>query len=368
MKNNKGFSLVELIVVIAIMAILAAVAVIGVSVYIPKAQQASDKQLASDVMYAMTLAMDVGELTDGDYVVIKYDGADFGNNNGGDGATANAAMVAVFGEDWQSELKLVYTDWPKLVVADQTTMGYVNSSSFSPDSMDSLLTKVQGVTDQLCGYVEGGNLNPSAELATYFESMGVDYTTDPRAASNATVLFVGNNISSLEVTDEEFYMAWVASDFSSITDSVSAAAVKYASVLSKAQYLDSLDENNNYVSRLEAAEGTAMISVADTLAIEMRNAEGQEGYYGTFDGGQVDTTSAAYADAMAFKAYMKGMTSAKDDLMEKTNLSNNDYFTDGTVLGYVTNYVNVGNILSELNTENGFVFYYANGEIFSIVG
>ena len=42
MKNNKGFSLVELIVVIAIMAILAAVAVIGVSVYIPKAQQASD--------------------------------------------------------------------------------------------------------------------------------------------------------------------------------------------------------------------------------------------------------------------------------------------------------------------------------------
>jgi prepilin-type N-terminal cleavage/methylation domain-containing protein len=41
--NNKGFSLVELIVVIAIMAILAAVAVVGFSLYIPKAQQAADK-------------------------------------------------------------------------------------------------------------------------------------------------------------------------------------------------------------------------------------------------------------------------------------------------------------------------------------
>ena len=44
-KNNAGFSLVELIVVIAIMAILAAVAVIGVSIYIPKAQEAADNEL-----------------------------------------------------------------------------------------------------------------------------------------------------------------------------------------------------------------------------------------------------------------------------------------------------------------------------------
>ena len=65
MKNNKGFSLVELIVVIAIMAILAAVAVIGVSVYIPKAQQASDKQLVSDIEYALILAYHNGDLVEG---------------------------------------------------------------------------------------------------------------------------------------------------------------------------------------------------------------------------------------------------------------------------------------------------------------
>lgn len=56
MKNNKGFSLVELIVVIAIMAILAAVAVIGVSVYIPKAQKANDDELLNIMSDALTSA------------------------------------------------------------------------------------------------------------------------------------------------------------------------------------------------------------------------------------------------------------------------------------------------------------------------
>ena len=51
MRDNKGFSLVELIVVIAIMAILAAVAVVSYSVYIDRAQAAADQQYLSDVVY-----------------------------------------------------------------------------------------------------------------------------------------------------------------------------------------------------------------------------------------------------------------------------------------------------------------------------
>lgn len=51
MKNNKGFSLVEPIVVIAIMAILAAVAVVSYSVYIERAQDAADEEYLSNVMY-----------------------------------------------------------------------------------------------------------------------------------------------------------------------------------------------------------------------------------------------------------------------------------------------------------------------------
>ena len=50
-KNNKGFSLVELIVVIAIMAILAAVAVASFSIYIDRAQEESDENYLRNIIY-----------------------------------------------------------------------------------------------------------------------------------------------------------------------------------------------------------------------------------------------------------------------------------------------------------------------------
>ena len=54
-KNNKGFSLVELIVVIAIMAILAAVAIPTFAGFIGKAQTANDESFLNDVKYAVEL-------------------------------------------------------------------------------------------------------------------------------------------------------------------------------------------------------------------------------------------------------------------------------------------------------------------------
>ncbi|MBR2446722.1 MAG: type II secretion system protein [Clostridia bacterium] len=56
MKNNKGFSLVELIVVIAIMAILAAVAIPTFATFITRANEASDKQFVADLTYAIELS------------------------------------------------------------------------------------------------------------------------------------------------------------------------------------------------------------------------------------------------------------------------------------------------------------------------
>lgn len=54
--NNKGFSLVELIVVIAIMAILAAVAIPTFATFISRANQAADVDFMSGVEYAIELA------------------------------------------------------------------------------------------------------------------------------------------------------------------------------------------------------------------------------------------------------------------------------------------------------------------------
>lgn len=57
MRNNKGFSLVELIVVIAIMAILAAVAIPTFSSFINKANVASDEDFVGGIKYAVNLAL-----------------------------------------------------------------------------------------------------------------------------------------------------------------------------------------------------------------------------------------------------------------------------------------------------------------------
>ena len=54
--NNKGFSLVELIVVIAIMAVLAAVAIPTFAGFITKANEASDESFINDVTYAAKIA------------------------------------------------------------------------------------------------------------------------------------------------------------------------------------------------------------------------------------------------------------------------------------------------------------------------
>ncbi len=53
MRHNKGFSLVELVIVIAIMAILVGVAVPVFSAYVEKSQKAVDKDLVAGIMHAI---------------------------------------------------------------------------------------------------------------------------------------------------------------------------------------------------------------------------------------------------------------------------------------------------------------------------
>jgi len=64
MKNNKGFSLVELIIVIAIMAILAAAIAPALIRYINKARKADDLTAAGEIVSAANTAMTNEEAND----------------------------------------------------------------------------------------------------------------------------------------------------------------------------------------------------------------------------------------------------------------------------------------------------------------
>ncbi len=75
-KNNKGFTLVELIIVIAIIAVLAAVLAPQYVKYVDKSKKAADEALGSQVLTTVqTIAADpeMG-VEDGDTVVISKNG------------------------------------------------------------------------------------------------------------------------------------------------------------------------------------------------------------------------------------------------------------------------------------------------------
>ena len=122
MKNNKGFSLVELIVVIAIMAILAAVAVVGYSVYIERAQDAADEQYLSDVVYRAELFAIENQIPLQQVVVAPVvDGAE-------------DIMLIV---DWDADRNPIYykgdTSEIWQAVGNATLQGGLNNGTFDPD-------------------------------------------------------------------------------------------------------------------------------------------------------------------------------------------------------------------------------------------
>ncbi len=89
MKNNKGFSLVELIIVIAIMAILVGVMAPQLIKYIEKTNVSSDTQLCDTVKSSVVTAiMDPTVINSTGYSFVNYTGNITGLNLGGEFVSA----------------------------------------------------------------------------------------------------------------------------------------------------------------------------------------------------------------------------------------------------------------------------------------
>ena len=109
MKNNKGFSLVELIIVIAIMAILVGVMAPQLIKYIEKTNVSSDTQLADSVRSAITTAMlDPAVIQADDYTFPTTN--EFADCVSGAGDTFQDAVFEILGIDDASDLKLKSKD------------------------------------------------------------------------------------------------------------------------------------------------------------------------------------------------------------------------------------------------------------------
>ena len=237
MRNNKGFSLVELIVVIAIMAILASVAVVGVSIYIPKAQEAADNELLnvlSDALVAACLSEGVDANTITAHIAVDENGklAMNGSNIALDityGVTADkeAKIVALFNEIFNDDTAFNLPKGTK-VIADKTgrfvfASGPINSdhdwvyskdiadifagsSYYNSDYPEDGIKELSGTIDDLAkalALAGGGGVVGSLKNDEGFKStlngLGIDpdKATDQELA-NASVFYVADMMSKLD--------------------------------------------------------------------------------------------------------------------------------------------------------------------------
>ena len=109
MKNNKGFSLVELIIVIAIMAILVGVMAPQLIKYIEKSNVSSDAQLCDTIRSAITTSMSDSE------VVLASDYKGISDGQSYTVATLETAGGSTFTKAFEEALGCTKTDIAKQV-------------------------------------------------------------------------------------------------------------------------------------------------------------------------------------------------------------------------------------------------------------
>ena len=392
MRNNKGFSLVELIVVIAIMAILAAVAVAGFSLYIPKAQQASDKQLISDIEYAMTLAGYNGDFVVGDsgYIILSAEGDPII----ADGDKLAAVMEATFGSNWEKEVALKYDGWTvnTALLQSATTNGQVVTGSIyvQNSSANELLENVQTVTQAANGLLGDVTKTPDEYVASLERTLGSNYlelaaqaglftydeTNDSYSMpagsftdgklnddmqtqlSNLMVLSVADELEGL--TPEQ--MGQIA-DGTYQGNDVSYAA-KMAIIYSVAKAADLNQGGNTQAFKdlnngLQSAQSTADINTI----IENYQATGSSDWDAYLYGENNSISAEALANFGAVGAIMGGVNSVAGEYTNSDKLNDANLFTSGGVSDYLNMYVSAAALQLPADIpENGIVLIYQMGE------
>ena len=405
-KNNKGFSLVELIVVIAIMAILAAVAVVGVSVYIPKAQQANDKQLAADIEYAFE--MNAYNHPNGavDFVIITTDGA-----QAKVGGFADEALTDMYGSNWRNELKLHYKEWSSsnsMLTAALNATSISGSSYLQNSTVTDLLGNVQDVTsaaaDLLGSYaISGSDYLDKLELA-----MGEEYMENAVAAGvigkdgDEYVLLEGTYTEGVGASEDlqnqlsNLMVFGVADEMKNATEvdmaalmvsglpteeedavqpegdySVAATmAAQYA--FYKAYALDNPEAMDSFNAMNEAME-TATSKDAAMNALQtfvQQNEDGLKEY--------TEDEAKMQQNAQSISQIMKGVDETSSKYNNADALSNSSLFTSDSVSGDLNMFVGMASVdlgeqRAELqtllaNNPNAVVIVYNNGQVLSTIG
>lgn len=208
--KNKGFSLVELIVVIAIMAILVGVAVPVYTSYIEKANAAKDEQLLGEINSAFNVvcagtALDINTVTDATIDVAEDGSIDLSTMVVKVGSTEvegfAAKMVEILGTDLKfNVIEEIWYDATAHKFVDDTAAPYkygdttiylspsdiaaLKASNYATLGMKDLLSKVNAAVDVVVGVDSSSSLydlvygDDAQTMNTIAEMLGFDSAED----------------------------------------------------------------------------------------------------------------------------------------------------------------------------------------------
>lgn len=344
--NNKGFSLVELIVVIAIMAILAAVAVVGFSMYIPKAQQASDKQMVGDIEYVLSLhAQSNPEDLSSGYVVLTT-----GDAQASSGFVTDV-LVATYGENWAKELKLAYGEWTsesamlEYALENYDSANTVANSTFltdaSTDGMMSALTTLTGVATQVIqgheddatDILTGMGLTDVADKLAALENEGLS-PDDPDYATAISNLLVGH------------FSGNMTSDSVQVNGSLEQLALDYATFYAYSEYVGDPSIMTSINEKLADVESTGALTSETLLSgVPQEHISGYSTYMSTMEENGID-------NADAFLSMMGAMNKVSQTYTDIDSLTSADLYESASVKNQVDNYVNAVRLVAGMNEQD----------------
>lgn len=394
-KNQKGFTLVELIVVIAIAAILSGIAVPTYIAYIDEANKAADMQLASDIGYSIKVAskLPATKIEAGDYVLIGVDGVEeaAGLIYTGDSESyeANSVAEAIYDDfgnlTGSTQVKLKYDKWGEVAAAGGVYEDYEDSSFEGKEG--ALLKDVQNVTNAFKSFLGDNGSGIADTFDAYMGKLGAGTETEK---ANAAALYVAERTAVIDGESvDAFVRVWnspqnvmqVISQFANIRgkDEISlgtmgGAAAGYAMGEAMVQYLDEKGGDESvipapYKTLSEWYAGQPIYSgvesgandVVDNLSSLFRNTVDLAQQYNVAavreyynDDGQ------GVKDAKAYIATMRAINESSSLLAG--DLSKEEMYSDGTVYNYLIGYITAGKVISELEgSAEGKIVVIATG-------
>ncbi|MBQ3002593.1 MAG: prepilin-type N-terminal cleavage/methylation domain-containing protein [Clostridia bacterium] len=372
--KNKGFSLVELIVVIAIMAILVGVAVPVYTSYIGKAQKNKDIQMVDEVKHAIEIALvakNPDNFAGGVAITFDTDGCELVGGSTEDRAIVEEAMNETFGTSWETTLKLSYEDWEE-GTAQVAVSNYVGSTFDGKE--EDLLNQIQNLSKMLSIAANSDQANLIGN--TYKEYLATNGLTSETAMGNAAVLYIAENMSGVdEAAQNAIASGMVQVAYTGASDDLIAAfnnanirsraplaAAVYASYEGYFQYLHfngacDLTNHNDETCPLKKWRGVdysniqdidgalSQIAAAAAGAKSVLATEAAELAGATYLGIDVNTGTMneecpAKKDALAFIATMDAVDESSAALLP--HMDSETCYNDGQMLTKLETYMSIG--------------------------